>query len=89
MKASQVVRVVVAVVAVIAMALVFGRECAYGGGMAGWYRSCECNGLESLDYDRTAADGPRRTVCLGVVTKRKCHRYPGGPEVACELLPPR
>jgi hypothetical protein len=73
----------------LALALLFRRECAFGGGMPGWYRDCTCRGVERLDYDRTAADGPRRTVCYGVVTAHRCYRYPGGPELPCDALPPR
>ena len=78
-----------AALAVLALGLFLSRECAYGGGMPGWYRDCECKGVERLDYDQTAADGKRRTICLGLVTARRCYRYAGGPEVPCEQLPPR
>jgi hypothetical protein len=74
---------------IVALALLLHRECAYGGGMPGWYRDCTCRGLERLDSDHTAADGPRRTTCLGIVTARRCYQYRGGPEVPCATLPPR
>ena len=74
---------------VLAAALFLTRECAYGGGMPGWYRACDCTGIERLDYDATAADGQRRTICLGLVTARKCFQYRDGPEVPCSQLPPR
>jgi hypothetical protein len=70
-------------------ALLFRRECAFGGGMPGWYRDCTCRGLERVDYDHTPADGPRRTVCFGLVTARTCYRYQGGPVVPCDSLPRR
>ena len=69
--------------------LALHHECAYGGGMPGWYRDCTCRGIERLDIDQTAADGPRRTVCIGVVTGRTCYGHRGGPTVACSSLPPR
>ena len=66
--------------------VLFYHECATGGAMGGWYRDCTCRGLEQLDYDNTAADGPIRTVCLGWVTARSCYRDRGGSEVPCEEL---
>ena len=77
--------------AVIAAVLVmlFYRECAFGGGMPGWYRDCTCKGIERIDYDHTAADGKRRTVCIGLVTSRTCYVYQGGPAIPCETSSPR
>ena len=79
----------VVVLALGAASLLLHRECAFGGGMPGWYRACACMGIERLDYDQTAADGPRRTVCIGLVTSRTCYQHQGGPTVACESLPQR
>ena len=59
------------------------RICADGGAMAGAYRTCECRGLEWQVYDRTAADGPRRTLCLGWVRSRTCYKFRTGPIVTC------
>ena len=59
------------------------RVCADGGAMAAAYRTCECRGLEWQLYDRTAADGPRRTLCLGWVRSWTCHAFRTGPLVAC------
>ena len=75
--------------ALVAAAFLFHRECAFGGGMPGWYRECTCKGIERLDYDQTAADGRRRTTCIGFVTARTCYMYQGGPAVPCESLPRR
>jgi hypothetical protein len=57
--------------------------CADGGGMAARYRACSCLGYEWLLYDQTAADGPRRSLCLGLVGRRTCYQFQGGPEVPC------
>ena len=38
-----------------------------------------------MQYDRTAADGPRRTRCLGRVGSTTCYRSRGG-EVTSERL---
>lgn len=59
------------------------HECASGGAMASVYRTCTCSGIERVVADDTAADGPRRSVCLGVVTSRSCYRYREGPEIEC------
>jgi hypothetical protein len=75
------------VVLVIAARLLLYRECASGGAMASAYRTCSCRGVERIVLDQTAADGPRRTMCLGWVTARKCFQFRGGPEVACSALP--
>ena len=59
------------------------RVCADGGAMAAAYRTCECRGFEWQLYDQTAADGPRRTLCLGWVRSWTCHEFRTGPLVAC------
>jgi len=60
------------------------RVCADGGAMGGAYRTCKCRGREWQLYDQTAADGPRRTVCLGLVRSRRCYQSRAGPEVSCD-----
>ncbi len=69
------------VIVVLALALI--RRCADGGAMAGVYQSCDCRGFEWQQYDRTAADGPRRTFCLGLVRSRTCYQFRSGPETPC------
>jgi hypothetical protein len=59
------------------------RICADGGAMASAYRSCDCVGFEYPLYDRTAADGPRRTLCVGWIRSRTCYRNRSGPVVPC------
>jgi hypothetical protein len=59
------------------------RICADGGAMASAYRSCECLGLEYELYDRTAADGPRRTLCVGWMRSTTCYQFRSGPVVPC------
>ena len=58
-------------------------ECAYGGGMGARYKTCECLGVEREVYDARPADGPHRTVCVGIVRSRTCYRMTGGPIVEC------
>jgi hypothetical protein len=81
----------------VALSMLFGgaaawmllhHECASGGAMGGWYRTCTCRGIEKVDFDATAADGPLRTVCLGWVTARTCFRSRGGPEMRCDEIEP-
>ncbi len=68
---------------VVALGLTLIRICADGGAMAGAYRTCECLGVEWQLYDTTAADGPRRTLCFGLVSSRACYQSRGGREVSC------
>jgi hypothetical protein len=63
--------------------LLLVRRCADGGAMASRYQSCDCRGIEWVWYDRTAADGPRRTICLGLVASTTCQRSRGGEVVPC------
>jgi len=77
-------RVAGGVTALIVIATVlFVRVCADGGAMGAAYRTCRCEGIEWQLYDRQAADGPRRTVCLGWVAQRTCYRSRDGLEVPC------
>lgn len=54
--------------------------------MGGWYLDCTCHGIERIDFDKSAADGPIRTVCFGWVTERTCYRDRGGLEIPCEKI---
>lgn len=81
-------RVVLAIIAVLLIgvalaAFLLVSECAYGGGMGARYKTCECLGVERELYDTRPADGPHRTVCLGLVRSRTCYRMTGGPVVEC------
>ena len=51
--------------------------------MGARYRACDCRGIEWILYDRTPADGPRRTMCLGRVRTTTCYRFMGGPQIEC------
>jgi hypothetical protein len=64
-------------------ALSFIRVCADGGAMGSAYQTCECRGVEWEVYDRTAADGPRRTICIGLRESMTCHHFRDGPLVPC------
>lgn len=68
---------------VLLLGLFLVRVCADGGAMGSTYRTCECSGVEWQLYDRTPADGPRRTLCLGVLRARACYQYREGPRVPC------
>ncbi len=59
------------------------NECHFIGGMGSSERTCNCLGAEVLLYDRTEADGPRKTVCLGIVRSVDCFQYRDGPRVLC------
>lgn len=77
-------RYLLAVALAVLLAAALIRICADGGAMAAAYRACECRGVEWQLYDGTAADGPRRTICVGFVSSRTCYRSRGGPRVPCE-----
>jgi len=62
-------------------------ECASGGGMGAAYKICDCLGVEWQLYDRRPADGPRRTICLGIIRSTTCYRLETGPPVHCETRP--
>ena len=68
--------------------MVLHHECASGGAMGEWYRECTCRGIEWVDFDKTAADGPLRTICFGWVTARTCYRYRSGPRISCGDIEP-
>jgi hypothetical protein len=67
----------------VGLVLLLIRICADGGAMGSAYQTCECRGFEWEVYDRIAADGPRRTVCVGILQSRTCHQFRDGPVVAC------
>jgi hypothetical protein len=73
----------VLVIAALAGYALLYHECEEGGAMASAHRTCTCNGVERVVLDQVAADGPRRSICLGLVTSRSCYRYRGGPQIEC------
>jgi hypothetical protein len=73
----------VALAAAVLAALLLVRTCADGGNMGARDQTCECLGLEWLLHDGRPADGPRRTVCIGIVRSWTCYRMSGGPVVDC------
>jgi hypothetical protein len=75
--------ILVLLTVVLGLGLFLIRVCADGGAMGSGYRTCECRGVEWQLYDQTAADGPRRTLCFGIVRSRTCFRFREGPAVSC------
>ncbi len=71
---------------VVAAGFLLVNECAYGSGMAASYKDCECLGYEWELYDQTPADGPRKTVSIGVVRSITCYLFISGPVVECKSL---
>jgi hypothetical protein len=78
-KTSNMILITTATVA----ALFLIRTCADGGAMGSAYRTCDCQGYEWQLYDRTPADGPRKTLCIGIVQSVTCLQTMGGPEIPC------
>jgi len=80
----QTLRYTVLILAAMAVAgFLLVRECAYGGGMGASYKTCNCLGIEREMYDARPADGPRKTICLGIVQSTTCYRFDGGPVIEC------
>lgn len=72
-----------ALVVLATAAFLLVHECAFGGGMGARYKTCECVGIEWELYDARPADGPRKTICLGIVRSTTCYRNDGGPVIEC------
>ncbi len=85
MRSKKIVILILTIVVFIAVGLLLINECAYGGGMGASYRRCDCLGTEWELYDQTAADGPRKTVCIGIVQSTQCYQYIDGPRIECGL----
>jgi len=88
MAMSRGLRVALGVVAALVLAVSLAAfllvsECAYGGDMGARYKTCECLGVERELYDRRPADGPHKTVCVGIIRSRTCYQMTGGPIVEC------
>ncbi len=60
------------------------NECEFAGGMGARQKQCECFGYEWELYDLTPADGPRKTLCLGLTRSTTCYQFIGGPPVECD-----
>ncbi len=69
--------------AILLPAFLLVHECAYGGGMGARYKACNCRGVEWVLYDQTPADGPRKTMCLGIVRSTTCYTFIGRPQIEC------
>lgn len=74
---------VAAVVLLLGVGVVVVNECESGGAMAGRHQTCNCKGVEWLVSDQTAADGPRRSVCIGWVASHTCFQNRGGGQIPC------
>ena len=85
MQAKKIVIPLLIVLLLIALGLLLVNECFYWAGMGAAYKSCDCVGIEQELYDQTAADGPRKTVCIGIVRSTQCYQYIGGPSIECGL----
>lgn len=83
MRSKKIVIPLLLVLILLALGLLFVNECFYWAGMGASSKSCDCLGVEWQLYDHTAADGPRKTICLGVVQATTCYRYMGGPSIEC------
>ena len=85
MRVKKIALPLLIVLLLIALGLLFVNECFYWAGMGAAYKSCDCVGIERELYDQTAADGPRKTVCIGIVRSTQCYQYMDGPSIECKL----
>ena len=67
------------------LGLMLIHECSFAGGMGAAAKNCDCVGHEWLLYDRTDSDGPRKTICIGIVRATECDQYLGGPTEECNF----
>ncbi len=65
---------------------IFVHNCDSTGVMGQSVVACDCTGYEWLLYDRTEADGPKRSLCLGLVHERQCFEFTGGRQLDCREL---
>ena len=84
MRLERIIMPLLVVLILVALGFLLINECSYGAGMGATYKGCDCFGIEWELYDQTAADGPRKTVCIGIVQSTKCYRWIGGPRVECD-----
>ena len=87
MNSTPLKTILITAFALTALALLLVRTCAYGGGMGAAYRTCDCTGYEWELYDRTPSDGPRKTLCIGIVQSVTCFQSLGGPEMGGPEVP--
>ncbi len=71
------------IVVLTALGIVLVNDCSSIGGMGWSVVKCECSGFQWVLYDRTEADGPMRSICIGLVQSRTCFQYVDGPRVEC------
>ena len=83
MRKRSLVALALMLLLLVALGFLFIHVCADGGAMASAYQTCDCWGIEWEAYDRTPADGPRRTMCFGIIRSSTCYQFRTGPEISC------
>ncbi len=83
LKSKRVISALVVMLVLIVLGIAVVNDCSSIGGMGWSVVKCECSGIERVLYDRTAGDGPMRTICIGLVRSRECFQYVDGPKVPC------
>ena len=79
------IKLLIIILIPLVLGLLLIQECSFGGGMGAAAKKCDCAGHEWLLYDRTASDGPRKTICIGIVRATHCYQYIGGPAQECNF----
>jgi hypothetical protein len=85
MQSMKTIKILLVILIPLVLGLLLIHECSFAGGMGAAAKTCECVGHEWLLYDRTASDGPRKTICIGMVRATECHQYLGGPTEECNF----
>lgn len=83
MRARRIAWVIAAIGLLLGLGFLAINECSYYAGMGASMKACTCTGREILVYDRTASDGPRKTICVGIVRTFECFQGPGGASIPC------
>lgn len=85
MPAKKLVRPLLLIIILVVAGSMLVGQCSYFAGMGASLTDCDCLGHQLLLYDRTAADGPRKSICIGLIRSVECYQYVGGPPVECEI----
>jgi hypothetical protein len=85
MRSIETIKLLLIILIPIVLGLLLIHECSFAGGMGAAAKNCDCAGYEGLLYDRTASDGPRKTICIGIVRSTECYQYLGGPTEECNF----
>jgi len=85
LQSMKTIKLLLIILIPVILGLLLIHECSFFEGMGAKATSCDCAGREWLLYDRTASDGPRKTIYIGIVRATECYQYFGGPTEECNF----